>query len=250
MTAESTQTKAFKRNFRELMKDVATSIPGHIVAFDPVTQHAQIQIGVQGVKLNGTTYTRSTLIEVPVFFEGGKNFHIEIQVDKGDEGVIHFSQRCVDGWKTTGGVADNPILRFHDIADAFFERGARSQPNVITDFTNDGVKIRNKAGDHYWHLANDGTITETNGAYTRIVNPDGSTSETNGNYTKTAAVDGTVNINGFIINADGSASSPVSLTAPSAVINGAEVASHDHTTGTYIDAEDRPLKSGNSGPLI
>lgn len=272
MSNKASLTELFKRSHREAMKKVATSIPGHVIAFDPATQHAQIQIGVTRVDVNGETFEPPTLIEVPVAFIGGVEYYQEHQIDVGTEGIIHFSQRCIDGWKTTGGIAQNPILRFHDLQDAMFIPGLRSQPNVITDHANNGIRWRNKDGTHYVWLKNDGTIestngtvtrtdapdgtmTETNGNYTRTVNPDGSMTETNGAYTKTVAVDGTVNINGFIITPAGAVSSPVSATAPtvtgttSLVVAGTEVREHTHDKGDYLDAEDRPLKSGNSGAL-
>jgi len=255
MSNKATLTELFKRSHREMMKSVATSITGHVLAFDPLTQHAQIQIGVQRIDVNGELFTPSPLIEVPVAFIGGTEYFQEHQIDVGSEGVIYFSQRCIDGWKTTGGVANNPILRFHDLQDAMFVPGLRSQPNVIVNHANDGIRWRNKAGTHYVWLKNDGTIETTNENYTSTVNPDGSLTETNGEYTKTVAIDGTVNINGFIINPDGSASSPVSVTAPtvtgssSLVVAGKEVKEHTHDKGTYLDAEDRPLKSGDTGAL-
>ena len=255
MSNKATLTELFKRSHREFMKTVATSIPGHVIAFDPLTQHAQIQIGVVRIDVSGEVITPPPLIEVPVTFIGGSEYFQEHQIDVGSEGTIHFSQRCIDGWKTTGGVANNPMLRFHDLQDAMFVPGLRSQPNVIVDHANDGIRWRNKAGTHYVWLKNDGTIETTNDNYTSTVNPDGSLTETNGAYTKTVATDGTVNINGFIINPDGSASSPVSVTAPtvtgssSLVLAGKEVKEHTHDKGDYLDAEDRPLKSGNSGAL-
>ena len=250
----SSLTEYAKRTFFEMMKDVATSIPGHVLAFDPATQLAQIQIGIVRKDVNGADFEPSPLIEVPVYFVGG-DFSVEHQLDVGNEGFILFSQRCIDGWMTTGGVANNPIMRFHDMSDAVFFPGIRSQPNVISDFKNDGIRLRNKTGAHYVWLKNDGTIETKNDNFTSTINPDGSTTETNGAYTKTVAVDGTVNINGFIINPNGSATSPVSVTAPtvtgssSLIVDGKEVKEHVHDKGDYLDAEDRPLKSGNSGTL-
>lgn len=265
-------TEYTKRTFFEMMKDVATLIPGHVIAFDPVTQLAQIQIGVVRKDVNGKLFTPPPLIEVPVQFMGGATHFTEFEINPNDEGVILFSQRCIDGWKTTGGVGNNPILRFHDINDAMFVTGFRSQPKVITSFANDGFRVRNQDGSRYVWLKKDGTIettnsvvtrtdspdgtmTETNGAYTRTVNSDGSIVETNGAYTMTVSTGGVVNINGFIITAAGAASSPVSVTAPtvtgssSLVVAGKEVKDHVHDKGNYRDAENRPLSYGNSGAL-
>lgn len=255
MTSKATLTELFKRSFHELMKDVATSIPGHVVAFDPATQHAQIQIGVVGTTVQGVMFDRSVLIEVPVVFIGGSEYFQEHQIDPNDEGVIYFSQRCIDGWKTTGGIAQNPILRFHDYSDAIFIPGARSQPNVITNFQNNGIRWRSKDGSRYVWLKNDGTIETTNGTTTHTLSPDGTITLTNGNGSNVMSPDGTVNINGFIITPDGAASSPVSVTAPvvtgssSLIVAGKEVKEHVHDKGTYLDKSDSPLKSGNSGAL-
>lgn len=89
------------------------------------------------------------------------------------------------------------------------------------------------------YLMNDGTIKIENDSVSYTLNPDGSTIETNGSGTKTMAADGTVNINGFVINPDGSASSPVSVTAPTTIatnsltVAGKEMKDHTHSAGTY-----------------
>lgn len=89
------------------------------------------------------------------------------------------------------------------------------------------------------YLMNDGTIEIKNDGVSYTLKPDGTTIETNGSGTKTMLPDGTVNINGFIINPDGSASSPVSMTAPTTIatnsltVAGKEMKDHTHSAGTY-----------------
>jgi len=156
MTSKVTQTELFKSAFREMMKSVGTNIPGHILSFDKDTQLAQVQIGIEQLDVNGKRFEPSPLIEVYVYMGGG-DYLIETQIDEGTEGLIIFSQRCIDGWSDTGGVAKNPILRFHDLSDAFFLPGLRSQPNKIASFQNNGIRLRDKAGDNYIWLKNDGT---------------------------------------------------------------------------------------------
>lgn len=252
MTANASMTELFKRAFSEMMKDVATSVPGHILSFDPVTQLAQVQIGIVRIDVRGQSFTPPPLIEVPVYFAGGK-WVVEYQIDPNDEGVILFSQRCIDGWLTTGGVAENPIMRFHDMNDAFFLPGIRSLNNVITDFENDGIRIRNADGSHYVWIKGDGTIESTNGAATDTLAPDGTITRTNGSGNITMSPDGTVNINGAIITPDGAISSPVSATAPtvtgstSLVVAGKEVKGHVHAPGSYAAGGD--AVTGNSGAL-
>jgi hypothetical protein len=157
MSARATQTELIKRSFSEMMKDLGTSIPGHILSFDSSTQLAQIQIGIQRIDSEGEKFTPPPLIECPVYVYGG-DYSVEAQIDPGCEGVILFSQRCIDAWVNTGGVANNPILRFHDFSDAYFLPGLRSQPNKIASFQNNGIRLRNKAGDQYVWLKNNGEV--------------------------------------------------------------------------------------------
>lgn len=157
MSTQATFSEMTRRTFIEMMKDVGTSIPGYFLAFDSATQLAQVQVGIQRTDVNGEVFEPSPIIECPVYFCGGGEYFIEHQIDAGDECLIVFSQRCIDGWVQTGGVADNPIMRFHDFSDAAILPGLRSQPNAITSFENNGVRLRNKAGDKYIWLKNDGT---------------------------------------------------------------------------------------------
>lgn len=161
MTTKRSLTNLIKRSFVEMMKDVGTSILGHFIAFNSDTQLAQIQIGIQRVDVNGKVFTPPPLIECPVYFAGGSQYFIEHQINPGDECLLVFSQRCIDAWMTTGGVANNPILRFHDFSDAVIFPGVRSQPNKIASFENNGVRLRNKAGDKFIWLKNDGTAEIT-----------------------------------------------------------------------------------------
>ena len=179
------QAKLIRDSFREIMKGVCTSIPGHVLAFNPLTQMAQVQVGIERIDINGASFTVPPIIDVPVCFPGG-DFAVEYQIDPGCEGQISFSQRCIDGWIQAGGVAANPIGRFHNMQDALFVPGFRSQPNVLPDFQNNGIRLRNRAGTQFAWLKNDGSIAVENGAgHIRI------------------AVDGTVTINGAMITPSG-----------------------------------------------
>lgn len=202
MTITTTLTELTKRSFIEMMKDVGTSIPGHIIAFDPATQLAQVQIGVVRIDRKGKAFTPPPLIECPVYFAGGGEYFIEHQIDPNDECLIIFSQRCIDAWVNMGGVAQQPIIRFHDFSDACILPGLRSQPNTISGFENNGVRLRNKAGDKFIWLKNDGTAEIT--VDTLTVNGDivhnGDTNHT-GNVIQSGDLTVSGTIMGGIINA-------------------------------------------------
>lgn len=219
----ATQPQVLREAFREMMKDVATSTPGHILAFDPVTQLAQVQIGITRVDLNGASFTPPPIIETPVYFPGGA-YHIEYQIDPLCEGNILFSQRCIDGWLQTGGVASNPIGRFHDPQDAFFLPGFRSLVGKLPAFQNNGIRISNKAGTQYAWLKNDNTITMNNGVANFNLLPDGSASMQNGSGFIRIGADGIVNINGVTFDTASLVTTPNDVKAGTILLK-----THRHT---------------------
>jgi hypothetical protein len=108
--------------------------------------------------------------------------------------MIFFSQRCVDGWKNTGGIADNPLGRFHSLQDAFFIPGFRSLGNILPDFQNNGIRMRNRSGNQFAWLKNDGSIAVENSAgHIRI------------------SADGVVTINGVTFQTNGDVESPTEI---------------------------------------
>lgn len=203
--------------FNENMKSVYTSIPGHVLAFDASTQRAQIQIGIQRVDINGITWVPAPIVDVPVQFPGD-GFTVEYQIDTGCEGIVLFSQRCIDAWKQTGGTADNPEGRFHDSQDAMFIPGIRSLPNVIKGFSNNGIKLRNEDGTQYAWLKNDGSLAVGNTNASVNIAANGLVNILNASGSIQLLANGTVNINGMMI-------------APNGVttIQGIEFGTHRHT---------------------
>jgi len=226
----ATLTEMVEKTVSELLKGVGTSIPGHVLSFNPESQLAKVQVGVEFVKADGDTFTMAPIINVPVHFSGG-SFSVEHQIDNGDEGVILISQRCIDGWKEQGGVASQPVLRKLDMQDALFIPGVRSKPNALSNFQNNGVRLRNEDGSQYIWLKNDSTA--------EINIP-------------------TLNINGDIVHAGdmnqtGSTTISGTLTAGtvaaavSMTVNGVEVKDHDHGPGSY-NIGGSPV-TGTSGAL-
>ncbi len=203
--------------FAENMKSVYTSIPGHVLAFDPATQRAQIQIGIQRVDINGIAWVPAPIVDVPVQFPGD-GFTVEYQIDAGCEGIVLFSQRCIDGWKQTGGTADNPAARFHNQQDAMFVPGIRPLPNVIKGFSNNGIKLRNEDGTQYAWLKNDGSLAVGNAQASVNIAANGIVTILNGSGSIQLMADGTVNINGFMVAPDGKTT-----------IDGIDWATHRHT---------------------
>ncbi|UJW24801.1 MULTISPECIES: Gp138 family membrane-puncturing spike protein [Pseudomonas] len=189
--------KMLRDIFGEYLKDnMRTSVPGHVLSFDPATQLAEVQIGLMIEDRLGNAEPRRPIVRVPVQFWGATGGTLECRVAEGVEGSIMFSQECIDSWVDQGGVAAKSEPRRFSINDAYFIPGVRSVPGAITDFANDGIRMRNNSGSMYAWLKDDMTISLSNGA-----------------GFITIGADGTVNINGVLITPAGLVTTPNDVVA-------------------------------------
>lgn len=167
-------TKMLRSCIGDYLKDnVKTSVPGYVLSFDAKTQMAEIQIGLKLHRATGEQEDRSPSIYVPVQFWGGSGGTVEAQISSGDEGMLLFSQECIDSWVDQGGVAVKSEPRRFNQNDAVFIPGFRSIPNAITGFANDGIRLRNKDGDAYYWIKNDKSVSAENGAGHIRIEPSG-----------------------------------------------------------------------------
>ncbi|WP_432777467.1 Gp138 family membrane-puncturing spike protein [Pseudomonas fortuita] len=199
--------KMLREIFGEYLKDnVRTSVPGHVLSFDPDTQLAEVQIGLMLEPRVGDPVPRRQIVRVPVQFWGGSGGTLECRIGEGVEGAIFFSQECIDSWVDQGGVAAKSEPRRFSINDAYFVPGVRSVPGAISGFANDGIRLRSVDGVTYAWLKDDKTVSMSNGAGFITIEPGG-----------------TVNINGVMIT-------PASLvTTPNDVVAG-EISLTKHRT--------------------
>jgi hypothetical protein len=157
-------SKMMRDIFGEYLKDnMRTSVPGHVLSFDPATQQAEVQIGLMLEDRQGVQATRRPVIHVPVQFWGAAGGTLECRVANGTEGALFFSQECIDSWVDQGGVAVKSEPRRFSINDAYFMPGIRSVPGAITDFANDGIRLRSLDGSAYFWIHDDKTV-EIDGA--------------------------------------------------------------------------------------
>lgn len=152
-------SKMLRGVFGEYLKDnMRTSVPGHVLSFDPATQMAEVQIGLMLEDRLGSQQPRRPIIHVPVQFWGAAGGTLECRVASNTEGVLFFSQECIDSWVDQGGVAVKSEPRRFSINDAYFIPGVRSIPGAITDFSNDGIRLRSNDGSAYFWIHDDKTL--------------------------------------------------------------------------------------------
>ena len=186
-----------------------TALPGIIVSFNTdkagsIT--AVIQPAIKGViqSQNGTyeAVNLPVLPDVPVVFPRGGGCTLTFPIQVGDECLVIFSSRCIDGWWQSGGIQLPMDLRMHDLSDGFAILGPQSQTRKIENISTDAVQLRSDDGLAYVQL------NPTN-HYIDVITPTNVTASAGGNITASAG--GTI---------DASAGSSATVTAPTITLNG------------------------------
>lgn len=146
-----------------LMRDLMIGMPGQVLSYDPDTQRAVIECGIQRHTGEGNYRTIDPIEGVPVQFAGTAEWIVFHELPEGTEGFIHFSQRAVDHWLNTGGPAVPYNARMFNASDAFFAPGYRSMKTVIPGLPTDGIGMSNASGTVRLHLNDSGIELKVGG---------------------------------------------------------------------------------------
>ena len=92
------------------------------------------------------------LIHCPLVTPGGGGFALTLPVAVGDEVLVVFASRCIDGWWQYGGVQPQVEYRMHDLSDGFAIPAYLSQPMLPGSVSANTAQLRSKDGLAYVEL--------------------------------------------------------------------------------------------------
>lgn len=133
-----------------------TAMPGIIQSFNASAVTAEVQLSIKGVVQAPDGTAKFTdlplLVDVPVHFPRGGNCTLTFPVADGDECLVVFSARCIDGWWQSGGVQAPMEPRMHDLSDGFAFVGFFSQATAIGGISTTSAQLRSNDGTTYIDL--------------------------------------------------------------------------------------------------
>ena len=193
--------------FKSQQSNMQTAIPGIILSYNYLEQTCSVQPAIQYRRFNndGTSsdINLPVLIDCPVQFPSGAGTTITFPVSKGDECLVVFSSRCIDGWwyngaqDSSGNAQPKPQLemRMHDLSDGFVLLGFRSIPRILNYMSTTSLQIRTDDGNALIDLNPSTHAISINTSTTVNVNSTGNTSIT----APTVAITGNLTVSGTIV---------------------------------------------------
>lgn len=132
-----------------------TALPARVISFNGHTVTCEVMINRTDEK--GGDLEIPPLVDVPVQFPHAGGFCMTVPISSGDEGLVIFASRCIDGWYQSGGKGKPLDSRINNLSDGFFIPGVNSVPNKIPDFFHNGASIQTDDGSTYLRVT-DGKI--------------------------------------------------------------------------------------------
>jgi Phage protein Gp138 N-terminal domain len=134
-----------------------TALPGTVQSYNAAQGTCTVQPTIQALATNDlgvqSWVDLPLLVDVPVIYMGGGAFVATFPITAGDEALVIFSSRCIDGWWQNGGVQPQAELRMHDLSDGFALIGPRSLANSISDVSTSTAQLRSLDGSTYFEIA-------------------------------------------------------------------------------------------------
>jgi hypothetical protein len=131
---QSDFNEILKSSFESGQSELHTAIPGIVQSFNPATMTAVVQpsITVEIRQADGSKkeMVLPVLTDCPVVFPSGGGFILSFPIKAGDNCLVVFAERCIDGWWQNGGVSRQVEKRMHDLSDGFVLVGCFAQTGI------------------------------------------------------------------------------------------------------------------------
>lgn len=142
-----------------------TALPGVILSYNNIQQTCVVQPAIQGILFDDNMGYQNKnlppLLDVPVCFPSGGGCTLSFPIVMGDECLVVFSSRCIDGWWIQGvynsqtqqvNPAPQMDWRQHDLSDAIAYVGIKSVPNVPINLSTTTTQLRTIDGTTFIEL--------------------------------------------------------------------------------------------------
>jgi hypothetical protein len=133
-----------------MQSNLWTCLPAIIERVDLEKQTIEAQPTIQGQitdEEGKISYVNMPLlVDVPICFPKGGGYAITFPLEIGDEVLVVFSSRCIDGWWQNGGITSAPEFRMHDLSDGFAILAPTSQPLKLSSVSSNSFVIRDNEG--------------------------------------------------------------------------------------------------------
>ena len=150
-----TQTAVLKQMLQAFGQQLRVGLPGYFVSYDYKTQLATVQPSFSNQYPDGTVSPMPQIYNVPVRWPSSSISYDHHPIVAGDRCTLHFADKALDLWLSSGATSQPDDNRTHHISDAWAEPGLRptNEPLPVSNGedllrTIGNLQLRMKANGH------------------------------------------------------------------------------------------------------
>jgi hypothetical protein len=119
----STLPQATRRAIDARLAEIHTAIPGRVETFNRARAQVSVKPLIKRIYRDGLQISLPVISNVPVIFPRSGEASLTFPLQKGDTGLILFSERSLENWLARGGEAEPGDPRRFDMTDGIFLPG-------------------------------------------------------------------------------------------------------------------------------
>ncbi len=150
---------AYQEALDGLQATVWTALPCLIQSYNPKALTVEAQPTISGKTQSPDGAWSSTrlpmLVDVPVVFPCGGGHTLTFPIAPGDECLVVFASRAIDGWWQQGHIQAPTSSRMHDLSDGFALVGPRSLKRRLSDVSTTTTQLRSDDGETFVEIDGD-----------------------------------------------------------------------------------------------
>jgi hypothetical protein len=119
----STLPQATRRAIEGRLAEIHTAMPGRVETYDRARAMVSVKPLIKRIYRDGMKISLPVISNVPVIFPRSGEASLSFPLQKGDTGLILFSERSLENWLARGGEAEPGDPRRFDLTDGIFLPG-------------------------------------------------------------------------------------------------------------------------------
>ncbi len=148
--------QAMREAFEGLSSGLSSTLVGIVEAYDKDSGTVSVQPSIETIitQADGSQVPAKMdlLVDIPVCYIGGGPFVATFPIQRGDEALVIFADRCIDSWWQSGGVQPPAHPRQHSLSDGIAIVGPRSLARKLANVSSTNAQLRTVDGSTYLEL--------------------------------------------------------------------------------------------------
>lgn len=132
--------------FHKLLQNVNGMLPAQVMSYDRSKNRVQVQLLINIVGTDGSSYPRPQLASIPVFVFGGGGFRLSFPLKSGDQGWVIANDRDISNFLNSYSQTTPNTARIKSFSDGVFFPDVMSGLNTISSGDANNAVLSNSSG--------------------------------------------------------------------------------------------------------